>query len=445
MSLLDGALSPLVAAVQDGGTTATALAEEALTRAEQRNPSINAICQFNPQVLAEADSISARLQAGENLPLAGVPVLIKDNIWVEGMRIAQGSRLFADHIAPEDAEAVKRLRTAGAVIIGITTCSEFGCKGATNSPLHGVTRNPVDLKLGPGGSSGGSAAAVAAGIVPLALGTDAGGSSRRPPAHTGVCGFKPTQDLIPYGASFDEPVWGISAICPIARCMEDIALAMRALAGLEPAQTPDIEIAMSPDFGTAQRLDREVAANFEAVRSTLRAAGVSIIQAQIDWPGNIKGHDVLPLQFAGLANLYADLWRETPEQFDPAIARQIETGLTLSGVDVSKAHQISHQMRATLRAALDQYDVIATPTTPCSAWSAEDNAPAEIGGEPAAMRDHAAFTPQINHAGVPALSLPCGTDHQGRPLGLQLVAQIGRDAELIAVAQQLQSILKEIA
>ena len=123
------------------------------------------------------------------LPLAGVPIVIKDNIWVKGLSITNGSRLYADFIAPEDAIAVARLRTAGAVILGIGTCSEFACKGLTNTPLHGITRHPANHNLTPGGSSGGPAVAVATGIVPVAIGTDAGGSSRRPPAHVGVGHF----------------------------------------------------------------------------------------------------------------------------------------------------------------------------------------------------------------------------------------------------------------
>ncbi|MEO0402450.1 MAG: amidase, partial [Pseudomonadota bacterium] len=295
------------------------------------------------------------------------------------------------------------------------------------------------------GSSGGSVAAVAAGIVPLALGTDAGGSTRRPPAHTGLCGLKPTQDLIPYGPGFDEPVWGISVICPIARHMADISMAMTVLAGLAPAEPPDLALAVSKDFGTGQPLDADVAANFEQVIKALAAAGTRISTAEIDWPEDIKGHDIQPLQYAGLAQMYGDVWRTTPELFDPAIAGQIESGLSLSGVEVAAAHQTSHQMRETLRAALARYGVIATPTTPCAAWGAALNAPSEIGGKPATTRDHAAFTPQINHAGVPALSIPCGTDSKGRPLGLQLIAQAGRDAALIALAQHLEPTLREIA
>lgn len=444
MTLLDGPLAALVKAVHTGETSAEALAREALGRAEARNPDINAICGINPDAFNEARNVDDRLKAGNHLPLAGVPVVIKDNIWVKGLRIAQGSSLFADHIAPEDAEAVTRLRKDGAVVIGIATCSEFACKGATNSPLHGITRNPLDPDLTPGGSSGGSVAAVAAGIVPLALGTDAGGSTRRPPAHTGLCGLKPTQDLIPYGPGFAEPVWGISVICPTARRMQDIALAMQVLGGLGPSNEPPSAIAISTDFGTGQVLESDVAANFERVVDALKAAGLVITKADIHWPDGIQGHDIQPLQYAGLAQLYGSEWQAQPELFDPALGQQIEKGLALTGVEVAAAHQVSHNMHETLNAALDRYGIIATPTTPCAAWPAEQNGPATIGGWPAAPRDHAAFTPQINHAGVPALSIPCGIDSLGRPLGLQLIAQRGADAELIALGQSLEPILQEI-
>ena len=443
MSLLDLSARALAAAIRRGKATPRAVAEDARARAEARNPAINAICLMNPGLMDEAETVAARLAAGEDLPLAGVPVLIKDNIWVKGLRIAQGSRVYADHIAPEDAEAVRRLRRAGAMILGIATCSEFACKGATFSPLHGVTRNPVDPALTPGGSSGGSVAAVAAGIVPLALGTDAGGSTRRPPAHTGLCGMKPTQDLIPYGPSFDEPVWGISVICPIARDMGDIALAMKVLAGITPVPGMPT-LAASADFGTGQVLDAGVSANFTAVLSRLRAGGLRIKDAAITWPGGTKGQDIQPLQYAGLAQIYGDIWRKTPEVFDPALSAQIETGLALSGVEVAAAHQAAHRMRETLRAALDRYGFIVTPTTPCAAWPAEQAAPTHIGGTPAQPRDHAAFTPQINHAGVPALSIPCGTDGNGLPLGLQLIAPAGADAALIGLAQNLEPALREI-
>src|SRR3954469_21479069 len=190
--------------------------------------------------------------------LAGVPVVIKDNIWVDGWRITQGSRLFAEFVAPQDAIAIERLRKAGAVLVGIGATSEFACKGVTTSPLYGPTRHPLHPTLTPGGSSGGPAAAVAAGLVPLAIGTDAGGSSRRPPAHVGVVGFKPSYGAIPYGPGFAEPLFDISVIAPIPRSVADAALAFEAMAGpdardpdsaavdSDERRFPDLRIAFSP-------------------------------------------------------------------------------------------------------------------------------------------------------------------------------------------------------
>lgn len=445
MNWLDRPLRAIAAAVRAGDMSPRALASEARARAEARNPAINAISVLNPALEAEADDVAGRLAAGEDLPLAGIPVLIKDNIWVKGLRVANGSLLFKDHIAPENAEAVARLRRAGAVILGIATCSEFGCKGATYGPLHGVTRNPVDPALTPGGSSGGSVAAVAAGIVPLALGTDAGGSSRRPPAHVGICGLKPTQDLIPYGPCFDEPVWGISVICPIARRMDDVALAMEILGGIAPVEPGEIAIAAAADFCIGQRLDADVAARFDTAMTSIAEAGGFVADARIDWPSGMRGSDILPLQFAGLAHLYAKVWEATPERFDPDIGRQIEAGTSLMGAGVGAAHQASHKMRVALRDALDRHGIIATPTTPCAAWAADRLAPETIGGRPAEPRDHAAFTPQINHAGVPAVSIPCGTDRHGRPLGLQLIARAGQDAALIGLARKTAPLLEGLS
>jgi aspartyl-tRNA(Asn)/glutamyl-tRNA(Gln) amidotransferase subunit A len=170
-------------------TSATEIAREALDRIEAASD-LNAVVTIDPvRTLREAAEVDRRARSGEAMLLAGVPVVIKDNIWVGGWRVTQGSRLFADFVAPRDAIAVERLRTAGAIVVGIGATSEFACKGVTTSPLFGPTRHPLNTDLTPGGSSGGPATAVAAGLVPLAIGTDAGGSSRRPPAHVGVVGF----------------------------------------------------------------------------------------------------------------------------------------------------------------------------------------------------------------------------------------------------------------
>lgn len=440
MNLMDLSARALAEQVRAGRVTPLQTAEAALARVAKRNLDLNAVCLVNPSLKEEAEAVARRLAAGEDLPLAGVPVLIKDNIWVKGLRVTQGSKLFRDFVAPEDAEAVARLRAAGALILGIGTCSEFACKGVTNTPLHGRTRNPVDLTRTPGGSSGGCAAAVAAGIVPLAIGTDAGGSSRRPPAHVGVVGFKPTQDLIPYGPGFDEPVWGISAICPIARDVGDIRLAMEVLAGLWRAEPLRDPFAISPDFGTGQVLDAEVAEAFEAARARIVAAGYRLQEVAPDWQG-LGGAAVMALQHAGLATLYGDRWLADPGLFDPDLGAQIESGLALPGRRVAEAHQASHRIGEILNRFLARYGAIIVPTTPCPAWPLDRLAPETIGGKPCGPRDHAAFTLQANHAGCPAVSLPCGTTRAGLPLGLQVIAARGKDAALLALAQDLAPLL----
>ncbi len=170
----------IAAAVGARRTSARAQCEAALARIAVRNPALNAIVTQQPGVsLAEADAVDRRVAAGESLPLAGVPFTLKDNLWAKGWRATQGSRLFADHVAPLDSACVERFRAAGAVLVGITNCSEFACKGVTTNPLFGATRHALDERLTPGGSSGGAASATAAGFAPLALCTDAGGSTRR--------------------------------------------------------------------------------------------------------------------------------------------------------------------------------------------------------------------------------------------------------------------------
>ncbi|MDR7127193.1 amidase [Pseudotabrizicola sp. 4114] len=436
----------IAAQVGQGAVDAGDALARSLQRVSQHNPALNAIIRLNPHAAAAIKLVRHRLDAGEVLPLAGVPVVIKDNLWVAGLPITQGAQLFADFVAPLEAVAVVRLRAAGAIILGIGATSEFACMGVTNTPLYGMTRNPVDPALTPGGSSGGPSAAVAAGFVPLALGTDAGGSTRRPPAHVGVIGFKPSQDVIPCGPGFDEPVWGISVICPIARSMQDITLAMQVLSGMPiAAQGYRPPLVYAPTFGLDQPLDADVAQVTGRAIDRLRRAGYSLEVASPVWPAGSGRADVAPLQWAGLAALYGDAFRLDHTRFGEGIADQIIRGLALTGVEVAQAHQASHRMGETLRAFLARHPFVLTPTTPCPAWPVGDIAPKIIGGLPATPRDHAAFTPQANHAGSPAISLPCGHTGTGLPLGLQIMAAPGADAALLALAQDLEPILARSA
>ncbi|MEQ1612313.1 MAG: amidase, partial [Hyphomicrobiaceae bacterium] len=199
----------LAAKVNEGSLDPVEVTDAFLNRIATCNGALNAVVRHDPATaLVQAEGVAARLRKGEKLPLAGVPLVVKDNIWVAGRAISQGSRIFADFIPPVDAIAVQRAKAAGAIVIGIGNAPEFACKGQTNSPLHGLALHPMDLSLTPGGSSGGNAAALAADFAPIALGTDGGGSGRRPPAHTGTVGFKPSFGAIPYGPGFPEPFWG---------------------------------------------------------------------------------------------------------------------------------------------------------------------------------------------------------------------------------------------
>jgi aspartyl-tRNA(Asn)/glutamyl-tRNA(Gln) amidotransferase subunit A len=393
------------------------------------------------RTLAEAATVDRRAELGDDMPLAGVPVVVKDNIWVEGWRVTQGSRLFADFIAPRDAIAVERLRKAGAVIVGMGATSEFACKGVTTSRLFGPTRHPLNPELTPGGSSGGPATAVAAGLVPLAIGTDAGGSSRRPPAHVGVVGFKPSYGAIPYGPGFAEPFFGISAIAPIARNVADTALAFEAMAGFDPRDSDSTAIEsnpFAPTLGLDATVDSVIADRLEVVVRHLSRTGLQIARRDPVWPPGATEEALMPLQHAGLAAIYGADFRNDPEQFDPDIARQIERGLSWKGTDVAAALAASSAIKDAFTAFFREFDLLLAPTVPCVAWPLVQLGPTMIGGKEASPRAHAVFTPFVNHARLPAISIPCGYDANGLPFGLQVIARRGHDRLLLRTTQHIE-------
>ncbi|TFV72679.1 amidase [Bradyrhizobium frederickii] len=444
----------IAADVAAGRTSAVEAAQAAVARIEAAK-ALNAVVTIDPpRTLADAAAVDARLHAGETMPLAGVPIVVKDNIWVGGWRVTQGSRLFADFIAPRDAIAIERLRKAGAVVVGIGATSEFACKGVTTSQLYGPTRHPRDPTLTPGGSSGGPAVAVAAGLVPLAIGTDAGGSSRRPPAHVGVAGFKPSYGAIPYGPGFAEPFFGLSVIAPIATDVADIALAFEAMAGADPrdpdsahiAQDADdiagLRIAFSPRLGLDVAVDAVVANGLVSAVERISAGGSQIMQRDPAWPAGATEETIMPLQHAGLAALYGDAFRRDPTVFDPDIAKQIERGLSWSGAEIAIALGASAAIASAFAAFFGEVDLLLAPTVPCVAWPLTRLGPDMIGGKPASPRSHAVFTPFVNHARLPAIAIPCGSDRNGCPFGLQIIAARGQDRTLLGAAQQIEALLR---
>ncbi len=424
-----------------------------LARIEAHNPTLNAIVGFDaPAALAEADSVDQRLAAGEALLLAGVPFTVKDNLWVAGRRITQGSKIFADFIAPRDAWAVARLRSLGAVMVGITNCSEFACKGITTNLVFGTTRNPWDTKLTPGGSSGGAAAATAARFAPLALCTDAGGSVRRPAAHTGLVGLKPSMGVVPQPWGFPEPNLGISVTGVLARNVADAALAFEHLVGYHPgdpfsvpanldADTRVPRLAWSPGLGCGFAIDDDVLQAFEAAITKLRDAGHVIAEADPPWPAGTREYPLLAVQQSGLAALFAQTLDERRADFDPDIAAQIDAGRNHTGAEISRLMLQREVISAALASFFESHDLLLTPTAPVTAWPIGQLGPATIGGAPAGPRGHAGFTPLFNYCGVPAVSVPVGLV-RGLPVGLQVVAPRFDDWQLLRFAREVEHVLR---
>ena len=432
--------------------TARAMVTAFVGRIERFNPRLNAIIGFDAgAALEEADGIDARLAAGESLPLAGVPFTVKDNLWVGGRRATQGSKIFAGFTAPRDAWAVARLRALGAVVIGATNCSEFACKGITTNPLHGSTRNPWDLNLTPGGSSGGAAAATAARFAPLGLATDAGGSVRRPAAHTGLVGLKPSQGLIPQPWGFAEPNPGISVTGVLARDVADAQLAFEHLLGHHPGDAFSVpatldrdlssaRLAWSPRLGCGFAIDVDVLQAFEGVIAALRGAGHRIALADPQWPQGTREYPLVAIQQAGLAALFADTLDARRADFDPDIAAQIDAGRRHSGSEIARLMLQREAIAASLAAFFETSDLLLCPTAPVTAWPLDQLGPAQIGGAPAGTRGHAGFTPLFNYCGVPAISVPVALV-RGLPIGLQVVGPRFADLRVLAFASAVERLV----
>lgn len=457
-SLTDASVTELSALLAAGSVSAVEVFQAHAARIEKINPILNAVIRFDPELgLAQARTADARRARGDRHPLLGIPYTLKDNIWFEGQVCSQGSALFEHFLAPSDAYASQRLRQAGAVFIGFTNCSEFACKGITSNPLFGATRNPWNPALTPGGSSGGAASAVAAGLCPLALATDAGGSTRRPAAHTGVVGMKPTAGLIPHPVGFAEPAFGNSVIGQMVRRVADLYPVLSELSvpcGADPLSlpqlpalrfdapglpTPRLRIGYSADLGLGFAVDASVARSVEAALERLQARGHEVVAVDPVWPQGASEDALMPLQWAGLAALHGEAWRRREWDVDPAIAEQIEKGLALGGADVARALYLRDELYRAMAAFFSQVDLMLTPTTPVTAWPLHDMGPATIAGRAASPRAHAVFTPIFNHTGMPAISVPCGLDDADLPIGLQIVGPRFSDATLLGLAQEVEA------
>ena len=451
----------IAARVRQREISAAEVAQAACDRLERLNPLLNAFVAYDRAwVASEAAAVDRRVAAGETLPLAGVPFSVKDNLWLGGFPASFGSRTTAGFVAPRDSWCVARLRALGAVPLGVTACSEFACKGITQSPRYGITRNPWDLERTPGGSSGGAVAAVAAGIGPLALATDAGGSTRRPAAHTGLVGFKPTLGLVPNPWGFDDPNHLLSVVGQLARDVEDTALMVDALAGfhpLDPLSSPHfaavnagaslktatgaLRVAYAPDLGCGFAIDDDVQAAVDGAVRLLAASGWRIERAAPDWPKAGGEYPLLALQQAELASLYGEVFRDEPGLLDPDIAAQIELGLALPGTRIAEVLLLRDKISTAYAAFFQRFDLLVTLTSPVEAWEVGALGPATIGGKPAGPRGHAAFTPLFNYCGAPAISIPCGTGRHGLPVGMQIAGPRFSDVLVLRAAWHAEQTL----
>ncbi|MBK4735385.1 amidase [Noviherbaspirillum pedocola] len=454
--------SALARAYRDGDLSPVQALQSVLARMDAVNPAINAVVTCDREAaLAAAARSQARWREGRALSaLDGVPFTVKDNLATAGMRSTFGSRLYADHVPDSDELPVARLLGAGAVLLGKTNVPELALHGYTDNALFGVTRNPWNTALTPGGSSGGAAAAVAAGIAPLALATDGGGSIRRPCAHTGCVGLKPGTGRVPRSGGFPVFLHDFEVAGPIARCVDDLILAMHALS---PSSSQDARSAVFADmpFSAAPHVsaarialidalgdapvDAESAQAAEEALRSLAALGhrpVSLPPAQraaLVRAITAINEDAWPvLSTSGLAWLMATHFPGRESALSPPLAVLLEQGRARSGVDMMRALEAIRHLRQTLAQVLHDIDCLLLPSAASQPWQAAEPHPPDIAGQPVGPRGHAIFTAFVNAAGLPAVALPVGMSTGGMPLGVQLVGRHGADGWLCALGRQLE-------
>ncbi|HET8746806.1 MAG TPA: amidase family protein [Ramlibacter sp.] len=399
---------------------------------------------------AQAREIDRRRAAGEKLgPLAGVPVSVKDILNTKGVRTAWGSRLMEHNVPAADHVAVARLKDAGAVILGKTTTPEFAYKLLTDSPISGITRNPWNAELTAGGSSGGSAAAVAAGMGPLSLATDAGASTRLPAACCGILGLKPTLGRVPHD-QVPDAFNSFIHLGLMARTVEDCELMLQAVAGPHPSdpysflsfeqkQSKNPRIEWRPLLGNTL-LDDEVREQCEAALAVLREAGAEV--REVDEPfENAEAPWRVLQQSNWAARFYAKL-AEVEPKIEPGFAEGIRAGGGYTGQQLLAATVKRTELFRKVQAWFARCDLVATPTLSRPALSATHRVdePITVNGKPAGdMR--VAWAPYLNVfnlTGHPALSVPAGFTRAGLPVGLQLVARWHAEADLFAAARLIE-------
>ena len=469
----------LLPQLQAGELTSRALTEACLARTEELNPTVKAFVAVHAEAaLKQADAVDAKRKNGEAIGvLQGLPVGIKDNMCSTGMAATCGSRMLKNYQPPYDAHVVERLKAEDGVILGTLNMDEFAMGSSTETSFHGITTNPWNSDHSPGGSSGGSAAAVAAGMVPLALGSDTGGSIRQPASFCGVVGMKPTYGrvsrygLVAFASSLDQ-------IGPFSRDVCGASLLLQAIAGHDARDTtsvqrdvPDyIAATDSPleglkvgvvDAHYAEGLDDEVAQSVKDAIAQLEAAGATVSKVELphaqysvatyyliapsEASSNLARYDGIHYGYRsenfdpsndGLVDLYC---KSRGEGFGPEVKRRIMLGtyaLSAGYYDAYylKALKVRRRIREDYDKAFESVDVIAGPVAPTPAFAIGEKM-----NDPLAMYLSDIYTISANLAGIPGISVPCGVSSSGLPIGLQLQAPAFDEARLLSTARMLES------
>ncbi|HLK45289.1 MAG TPA: amidase, partial [Acidimicrobiales bacterium] len=457
LEFYDTTVAEVARRVREGEVSARAMTEAALAAIESRNPSVNAFVSLDPaRSLEQADAVDALVAAGVDPgPLAGVPLGVKDLEDAAGFPTTHGSPLEADAVpAARDSHLVERLRRAGCVVVGKTNTPEYGWTARSDNAVFGFTRNPWQLEHSAGGSSGGSAAALAAGMVPLATGSDGGGSIRIPSALCGLSGFKPSFGRVPSGG-VAPPGWlHFSAKGPMARRVGDVALALDAVVGpeqddLNSLPRPDAswldavadphlpaKVAWSPTLGYATP-DAAVLAACETAVAALEALGVEVVEvpAVFDADPVLTWIDVVAA--CTLRDLAPLASHPRYGELHPQLRALAEHGATVTGVQVVRAYDEFHRMNLRLVELFRDARLLLTPTTAAPAPHEDDGVQGRVNGQldPAWVR----FTYPFNMTRNPAATVCAGLTEAGLPVGLQLVGPQHADALVLRSAAALEA------
>lgn len=447
----------LVAHLHAGSLSARELMQACLSRIEAVNPSVNALCTLLPAdaLLAAADAADmARVRGEATGPLHGLPIAIKDLALTRGIRTTLGSPIFAQHVPTRDQLYVERLRAAGAILIGKTNVPEFGAGSHTYNPLFGVTRNPYDLTRSAGGSSGGAAAALAAALVPLADGSDLGGSLRNPASFCNVVGLRPSPGRVPTWPAWDA--WDPLAVeGPMARSVADCALLLSVMAGPDPRAPLSIEepgerfrapldrdfagtrVAWTPDLG-CHPVEGRVRRVCEAALAPLESIGCRVEAACPDFRGAMDVFQVLRAHAFALA--LGPLLPALGHLMKDTVRWNVEKGLALSASDVAAASRKRTELHHRVRSFLEDHAFLVLPVSQVAPFDAALDWVREIEGVPMPTYiDWMATCCVITLTGLPAISVPAGFTDDGLPVGLQIVGRHHADFALLALAHAFEA------